>query len=52
MTSGSTGYDSKAWEYRIDHFYDTQAWIPKNLTHQREQGRRSTRSTSRPRPRS
>jgi TRAP-type C4-dicarboxylate transport system substrate-binding protein len=31
MTSGSTGYDSKAWE-TMDHFYDTQAWIPKNLT--------------------
>ena len=31
MTSGSTGYDSKAWE-TMTHFYDTQAWIPKNLT--------------------
>ena len=31
MTSGSTGYDSKAWE-SMTHFYDTQAWIPKNLT--------------------
>jgi TRAP-type C4-dicarboxylate transport system substrate-binding protein len=31
MTSASTGYDSKAWE-SMDHFYDTQAWIPKNLT--------------------
>jgi len=31
MTSGSTGYDSKVWE-SLDHFYDTQAWIPKNLT--------------------
>ena len=31
MTSGSTGYDSKAWE-TMSHFYDTQAWIPKNLT--------------------
>src|SRR4051794_6429117 len=31
MTSGSTGYDSKAWE-SMSHFYDTQAWIPKNLT--------------------
>lgn len=31
MTSGSTGYDSKAWE-TMSHFYDTQAWIPKNVT--------------------
>jgi TRAP-type C4-dicarboxylate transport system substrate-binding protein len=31
MTSGATGYDSKAWE-TMTHFYDAQAWIPKNLT--------------------
>ncbi|MFL5204993.1 MAG: TRAP transporter substrate-binding protein [Microvirga sp.] len=31
MTSGATGYDSKVWE-SLTHFYDTQAWIPKNLT--------------------
>jgi TRAP-type C4-dicarboxylate transport system substrate-binding protein len=31
MTSGATGYDSKAWE-TMTHFYDVQAWIPKNLT--------------------
>jgi TRAP-type C4-dicarboxylate transport system substrate-binding protein len=31
MTSGSTGYDSKIWE-TLTHFYDVQAWIPKNLT--------------------
>jgi TRAP-type C4-dicarboxylate transport system substrate-binding protein len=31
ISSGSTGYDSKTWE-SLDHFYDTQAWIPKNLT--------------------
>jgi len=31
MTSGSTGYDSKAWE-TMTHFYDAQAWIPKNVT--------------------
>ena len=31
ITSGSTGYDSKAWE-SMTHFYDTQAWIPKNVT--------------------
>jgi TRAP-type C4-dicarboxylate transport system substrate-binding protein len=29
MTSGSTGYDSKTFEY-IKNFYDTQAWLPKN----------------------
>jgi TRAP-type C4-dicarboxylate transport system substrate-binding protein len=31
MSSGGTGYDSKVWE-SLDHFYDTQAWIPKNAT--------------------
>lgn len=31
MTSGSTGFDSKVWE-TMTHFYDTQAWIPKNIT--------------------
>ena len=31
MTSGATGYDAKAWE-TMTHFYDVQAWIPKNLT--------------------
>ncbi len=31
ISSGATGYDSKAWE-SVDHFYDTQAWIPKNVT--------------------
>jgi TRAP-type C4-dicarboxylate transport system substrate-binding protein len=31
MTSGATGYDSKAWE-TMSHFYDAQAWIPKNVT--------------------
>jgi TRAP-type C4-dicarboxylate transport system substrate-binding protein len=31
MTSGSTGYDSKSWE-TMTHFYDAQAWIPKNVT--------------------
>ncbi|MCG7392965.1 TRAP transporter substrate-binding protein [Microvirga sp. ACRRW] len=31
MTSGATGYDSKVWE-SLSHFYDTQAWIPKNIT--------------------
>ena len=30
MSSGSTGYDSKVWE-SLDHFYDTQAWLPKNM---------------------
>jgi TRAP-type C4-dicarboxylate transport system substrate-binding protein len=31
MTSSATGYDSKAWE-TMSYFYDTQAWIPKNIT--------------------
>jgi TRAP-type C4-dicarboxylate transport system substrate-binding protein len=31
MTSASTGFDSKVWE-SMDRFYDTQAWIPKNIT--------------------
>ena len=30
MTSGSTGYDSKAWE-TMSHFYDCKAWIPSNV---------------------
>lgn len=31
ITSAATGYDSKAWE-TMTYFYDTQAWIPKNVT--------------------
>jgi TRAP-type C4-dicarboxylate transport system substrate-binding protein len=31
MSSGGTGYDTKVWE-SLDHFYDTQAWIPKDYT--------------------
>ncbi len=31
MSSGGTGYDSKVWE-SLTHFYDVQAWIPKNAT--------------------
>jgi TRAP-type C4-dicarboxylate transport system substrate-binding protein len=27
---GATGYDSKAWE-QVKYFYDTQAWLPKNI---------------------
>jgi TRAP-type C4-dicarboxylate transport system substrate-binding protein len=30
MSSGATGYDSKVWE-SLTHFYDTQAWVPKNI---------------------
>jgi TRAP-type C4-dicarboxylate transport system substrate-binding protein len=30
MTSGATGYDSKAWE-TVSHYYDCQAWIPNNV---------------------
>jgi TRAP-type C4-dicarboxylate transport system substrate-binding protein len=29
MSSGSTGYDTKTYEH-LKHFYDTQAWLPKN----------------------
>ncbi len=29
MSSGSTGYDTKTYEH-IKHWYDTQAWLPKN----------------------
>ena len=31
MSSAATGYDCKAWE-SMTYFYDTQAWIPKNVT--------------------
>ena len=31
MPSGGTGYDSKVWE-SLSYFYDTQAWIPKDMT--------------------
>ncbi len=30
ITSGSTGYDTKAWEV-VKNYYDTQAWLPKNI---------------------
>lgn len=30
LSSGSTGYDIKAWEY-LKYFYDTQAWLPRNV---------------------
>lgn len=30
VSSGSTGYDSKVWEH-LTHFYDTQAWLPRNV---------------------
>ena len=30
ITSSATGVDSKAWE-TMSHFYDVQAWIPKNV---------------------
>jgi len=30
MSSGSTGFDSKTYEH-IKNWYDTQAWLPKNL---------------------
>ena len=28
-SSGATGFDSKTYE-QLKHFYDTQAWLPKN----------------------
>ena len=31
MSSGATGFDTKVWE-TLTHFYDTQAWIPNNVT--------------------
>src|SRR5262245_22348080 len=31
VSSGATGYDSKVWE-SLNYFYDTQAWLPKNVT--------------------
>jgi TRAP-type C4-dicarboxylate transport system substrate-binding protein len=31
MSSSATGYDTKVWE-SLTHFYDTQAWLPKNMT--------------------
>ena len=30
VSSGSTGYDRKLWEY-VDFWYDVQAWLPKNM---------------------
>ncbi len=29
VSSGSTGYDRKVWE-SLTHFYDVQAWLPRN----------------------
>ncbi len=31
ISSGATGVDSKVWE-SLTHFYDAQAWLPKNIT--------------------
>lgn len=30
LTSSATGYDSKSWEL-LSHYYDIQAWLPKNV---------------------
>ncbi len=30
ISSGSTGYDRKIWEH-VKFWYDTQAWLPKNM---------------------
>lgn len=29
ISSGATGFDSKVWE-QLTHFYDVQAWLPRN----------------------
>lgn len=31
VSSGTTGYDSKVWE-SLTHHYETNAWLPKNVT--------------------
>lgn len=30
VTSAATGVDTQAWDY-VNHYYDTQAWLPKNM---------------------
>ncbi len=30
ISSGATGYDTKVWE-SLTHFYDAQAWLPKDM---------------------
>lgn len=30
VTSPSTGFNTKAWDY-LSHYYDVQAWLPKNI---------------------
>ncbi len=30
MTSSTTGVDTKVWEMGIKHFYNVQAWLPRN----------------------
>jgi TRAP-type C4-dicarboxylate transport system substrate-binding protein len=30
LTSSATGYDTKSWE-NLSHYYDLQAWLPKNI---------------------
>lgn len=30
LTSSATGYDTKSWE-QLSHYYDVQAWLPKNI---------------------
>ena len=42
MSSGATGYDSKVWE-SLTHFYDTRAWIPRNVTFDQQGGVRRAR---------
>ena len=42
ITSGATGYDTKAWEV-VKNYYDTQAWLPKNIVFVNQQGLRRAR---------
>ena len=42
ITSGATGYDTKAWE-QVKYFYDTQAWLPKNIVFVEQEGVRRAR---------
>ncbi len=40
ITSPSTGVNTKAWDF-VDHFYHTQAWLPKNVVVVNERAFRS-----------
>lgn len=36
ITSPTTGYNTKAWDY-VTHYYDTKAWLPRNIVIVRQQ---------------